>query len=74
MVVAYSFSPLSSWQEAWHYAGKYSAGGGAENSVSSSSGSRRLCATLGIGWAYMTSRSFSVPRSEPWLFDANPYH
>jgi hypothetical protein len=34
------FSPLSSWREVWHCAGRHGAGGGAESSTSGSAGER----------------------------------
>ena len=53
------FHPLS-WWEAWQHPGRPGAGG-TESSMSWSAGSRRvLCATLGIAWAYMTSKLAST--------------
>ena len=48
------FSPLSSWQEGWQCVSRH--GAGAKSSISWSTDSKeRLCATLGIAWAYETS-------------------
>ena len=50
-------SPLSSWWKTWQLPSRQSAGKGAESSTSWSTGSRRrLCATLGIAWAYAISK------------------
>lgn len=52
-----SFSPLSSWWEVRQHPGRH----GAESSTSWSKGnSKRLCAILGIAWAYMTSKPTSA--------------
>jgi hypothetical protein len=49
-------SPLSSWWVAWQHAGRYGAGEGAD-SFSSVSKSNRKRETLGLVWAFETSKA-----------------
>lgn len=57
-LTAQRFSPPPSWQEAWQPTGQHGAGEGADSSTSWSAGSRRetVSVTLGLAWAYMTSK------------------
>ena len=49
------FSPLSSWQKAWWHTGRHGAGEGTESSTSRSTGSRKR-KSLGLAWAFETSK------------------